>query len=229
MASTGDAFTAINEGIKKLRRGVGKGMRNQACEKTPSVYVYKLTTDNGGAPATYRGLLSLAICKPKIRAKAEVGDWLIGIAGKSLRPGAALIYVAQVTQVLEGGSYYSDRRFSKRPDAVYEWRRERLRIKSNARFHDTDDTLRDVGSEPLYRAARVLLSDKYRYFGKLASDWYASISPHAHSSALGIGRAHRVNHSDEDYDAWMKVIRATLRKPQLSARPIEAADATCRH
>jgi hypothetical protein len=204
-------------------------MRNQARETSPSVYVYKLTTDNGGAPATYRGLLSLAICKPKIRAKAEVGDWLIGIAGKSLRPGAALIYVARVTEVLEGGAYYSERRYSKRPDAVYEWRRERLRIKSNAKFHDANDTLRDVGSEPLYRAARVLLSDKYRYFGQFASDWYASISPHAHSSALRIGRAHRVNHSAEDYDAWMKVIKAAFRNPQPSARPIETADAICRH
>jgi len=60
-------------------------------KSTSRIYLYKLTTDNGGAPAVYRGRLSLAICKPRIRGKAEIGDWLVGVAGKGLRQGAPLI------------------------------------------------------------------------------------------------------------------------------------------
>jgi len=35
------------------------------------LYLYKLVADGGGAPCVWRTLLSLAICKPKIRYHAE--------------------------------------------------------------------------------------------------------------------------------------------------------------
>ncbi|HPY31129.1 MAG TPA: hypothetical protein PLT00_12660 [Verrucomicrobiota bacterium] len=47
----------------------------------PRIFVYKMTADNGGAPCLMNDLLSLAICKPKIRHKAKVGDWIIGLGG----------------------------------------------------------------------------------------------------------------------------------------------------
>ena len=40
-------------------------------KKPNKIYVYKMTADTGGAPCVYQGILSLAICKPKIRRKAE--------------------------------------------------------------------------------------------------------------------------------------------------------------
>lgn len=49
---------------------------------SPRASLYKLLTDNGGAPATSLRRLSIAICKPHIGAAAEVGDWIVGIAGK---------------------------------------------------------------------------------------------------------------------------------------------------
>lgn len=33
----------------------------------PDIYVYKMVADNGGAPCVTGNLLSLAICKPKIK------------------------------------------------------------------------------------------------------------------------------------------------------------------
>lgn len=36
------------------------------------VYIYKLTGDDGGAPCVCDGILSLAICKPAIRAVPSV-------------------------------------------------------------------------------------------------------------------------------------------------------------
>src|SRR5436309_3565884 len=70
------------------------------------VYVYKLTVDNGGAPCVTRRLLSLAICKPNIRARACPGDWIFGFGGKDL--GGRLLYIARVSERLENGSYYRD-------------------------------------------------------------------------------------------------------------------------
>jgi hypothetical protein len=48
----------------------------------PDIYVYKMVVDNGGAPCVTRKLLSLAICKPKIRKSAERGSLIFGFGGK---------------------------------------------------------------------------------------------------------------------------------------------------
>ena len=41
-------------------------------------FLYKLTTDNGGAPCVTPDLLTLAICKPKVRSAADLRDWIFG-------------------------------------------------------------------------------------------------------------------------------------------------------
>jgi len=196
---------------------------------TQRIYVYKLRTENGSAPAVFRSQLSLAICKPKIRATADVGDWIIGVAGKDLRPGAPLIYVAQVTDVIENGLYYLTKRYLRRPDNIYKWRNARLKLMPPPQVHDESDESRDIGTAPLYKGARVLLSQRYRYFGRSASDWYAGVSPVAHQLAQAVGRGHRVNHPDEDHLAWMKVIRAAMKKTQLRVKPIEFTKTSCKH
>ena len=195
----------------------------------PRLYVYKLTTDNGGAPAVYRNKLSLAICKPKIRATAEVGDRIVGVAGQGLLPSAPLVYIMQVTEVSEDGTYYAQTSSESRPDAVYQWKRNKLAWRPGSAFHRLEDTLRDVGEGPRYEVARVLLSNRYRYFGRAANPSYSAIAPLAHKMAQNIGRAYRVNHSDAVYDAWMKVIAAAFKKPQGRAAPLEAKEEPCRH
>jgi hypothetical protein len=68
------------------------------------LYVYKLTTDDGGAPCIDGAdLLSLAICKPFIRTTARKGDLIFGFAGKRLDRDNRLIYIARVTDVLTDG------------------------------------------------------------------------------------------------------------------------------
>jgi hypothetical protein len=72
-------------------------------------WVYKLTYDTGAAPHVRDGLLSLAICKPKIRLGAVPGDVIFGFGGRSRRAirGERLIYAAQVTSKLAApGEYY---------------------------------------------------------------------------------------------------------------------------
>lgn len=193
------------------------------------IYLYKLRTDNGSAPAVARGMLTLAICKPRIRATAEVGDWIVGVAARSLRAGAPLIYVAQVTEVLEDGQYYALSETKRRRDAIYEWKKGRLRMKPPPQVHDETDVLRDIGSAPRHGGARVLVSKKFRYFGETASAWYASVSPRAHSLAESVGRGHRVNHSESDYLELNRVIRAAMRKRQRQTQPIENRHVACRH
>ena len=67
----------------------------------PTIYFYKMTVDNGGAPYASEKLLSLAICKPMIRSTARERNWIFGFGGKNY--GEKLVYVAIVTERLENG------------------------------------------------------------------------------------------------------------------------------
>src|SRR5687768_1140857 len=83
------------------------------------LYVYKLETDNGGAPCPYRGVLSLALCKAAIRRTAQVGDLVFGFAANSLDRDNRLIYIQRITAVADDGEYYTAHEFSRRPDCIY--------------------------------------------------------------------------------------------------------------
>ena len=77
----------------------------------------KVVADTGGAPCIWRGTLSLAICKPKIRRTARKGDLIFEFGGKIY--GERLLYIAEVTEKPEVGDYYQAPRFAARPDCIY--------------------------------------------------------------------------------------------------------------
>lgn len=138
---------------------------NVEIQESEKIYVYKLITDNGGAPCVYNGLLSLSICKPAIRLNAQKCDWIIGFGGKSVPElQKRLIYIAQVTDVLENGDYYSSNKYRDRPDCIY--RRDGSGYVSvDNQFHDENELPHDLGNAPNYDRARNLLSHRFVYFG----------------------------------------------------------------
>ena len=80
------------------------------------IFRYILQHDTGMAPCIDRGLLSLATCKPKIRAGARVGEWVIGFR-PSPAPRGLVVWAGRVAQSLEVGDY--ERKYRGRSDAVY--------------------------------------------------------------------------------------------------------------
>lgn len=116
--------------------------------------MYKMVADNGGAPCVWRGLLSLALCKPKIRKSGDVGVLVFGFGGKVY--DERLIYVAEITSTPDPGKYYRKREFAKRPDCIYRQVGGTVRRKARARYHNqSDERERDVGSR--FEKAHVLL------------------------------------------------------------------------
>ncbi|GHT41965.1 hypothetical protein AGMMS49965_12630 [Bacteroidia bacterium] len=85
------------------------------------IRTYKMTHATGYAPNFEGGVLTLAICKPGIREKAEVGEWIAGFT--STRPEAGstklgeekLVYLAQITKKLTFDEYW-EQYPEKRPD-----------------------------------------------------------------------------------------------------------------
>ncbi|MGI4827780.1 MAG: hypothetical protein ACRYFU_06270 [Janthinobacterium lividum] len=169
-------------------------------------YVYKLTSDRGGAPCApppcdgQIPLLTLSICKPAIRRTAGVGDRLLGITSRALAqregyPLHAVIYAARVTGTLDFGSYYEpEGAYRQRPDCIYQLDPEdgTLRHTGATRLHAEPAYLaRDVGREPHFRNARTLLCEEFRYFGAEAVVIPARFPLLLHM-AEAIGQGHRV-------------------------------------
>ena len=69
------------------------------------IYSYVLRYDDGVAPNPYGGVCTLAICKPVIRKKAQVGDWVIGTGSFELGLGDTLVYAMKITEVLSFKEY----------------------------------------------------------------------------------------------------------------------------
>lgn len=157
-------------------------------------YFYKLVTDNGGAPCVWRQLLSLAICKPKIRSTAQKGDLIFGFAANNLGKENRLIYVAKVTDRLVGGQYYTTHKYHKRPDCIYRLRKGRFIRHLKAKYHDNPRSIvRDLGRPPGYRSSTVILSNDFRYFGKNAVR-YEDMFPLTRAALKKLKQGHRVNH-----------------------------------
>ena len=184
----------------------------------PDIYVYKMITDNGGAPCVRRGLLSLAICKPKIRSTAEVGSLIFGFGAKHY--GERLIYIAEVTSKPDVGDYYREARYASRPDCIYREVNGQAERKAAARYHSqTDERKRDVGKE--FENAFVLLSDDFRYLGHRGTADYKRDYPAIRECVENLKQGHRRFHSDGLRDellrlkrsTWRQYARMTIRRP----------------
>jgi hypothetical protein len=160
----------------------------------PDIFIYKMVADSGGAPCVFRNLLSLAICKPKIRKSANKGALIFGFGGKDYEE--RLIYIARVTDKLEGRDYYQRRKYARRPDCIYRADGNSAVRKASARYHVTsDERKKDVG--PHFENASVLLSKDFRYLGKRGTSDYKHQRKYEKLRMLiaGLKRGHRRYHS----------------------------------
>lgn len=174
----------------------------------PEIYVYKMVTDNGGAPYVARGLLSLAICKPKIRSTAEPGALIFGFGAKHY--GERLIYIAEVTEKPDVGDYYRKAEYAPRPDCIYHEVNGRAERKASARYHaQTDERKRDVGMN--FEKAFVLLSDDFRYLGHRGTADYKRDYPAIKNCVENLKQGHRRFHEEALRDELLRLKRSTWR------------------
>lgn len=157
------------------------------------LFSYKLTRDCGFAPNPFWGYLTLATCKPKIRAHKKLGDWIAGFTSKQLGYSgidhAKLIYLMNVTEILPLAEYYRDQRFKNKipagptqaavhraGDNIYrplsEWAHESDDFERlENRNHDEKDKKKDISGK------NVLISNHFFYFGKNALEIPDNVSP----------------------------------------------------
>jgi len=157
-------------------------------------FVYKCTVDDGGAPCSDDGLLTLTICKPNIRRTAKEGDLIFAFGSNNESPANRLVYIAEVSRLVPGGKYFEDDEFKPRQDCIYERVDGRLQQRSNAKFHDDEKArISELGAEPSYPNAIAIVAKDFRYFGKRGmADWKAD-APKLCELLDRLQQNHRVN------------------------------------
>lgn len=187
-----------------------------------NIFFYKLTADTGAAPCVEHGLLSLAICKPKIRRRAKCGDLIFGFAANSLNRDNRLIYIAAIGENLSDGSYYRSKRFARRRDCIYRLSGNNFVRRRGALYHDRPtDLVHDLGKPPHYPNRNVLLSNEFRYFGGGGDGTYKIRYPLIKRAVERLGQGHRVNLPQElrhallalKKEIWESTARRVLGKP----------------
>ncbi|MGR9209405.1 Nmad2 family putative nucleotide modification protein (plasmid) [Rhizobium leguminosarum] len=165
-----------------------------------AVYIYVVARDFGFAPNPFHGVCTLATCKPVVRRKAKIGDWVIGMGGAKLDAVGRCIFAMQVTATMSFDEYWTDPRFrDKRPvrngsrvmmlgDNIYhqedgDWRQ----LDSHHSRPDGSPDLHNVGTDT--GTDRVLISEKFFYFGSSAPEVPKAILDEIQYTNL---RGHRV-------------------------------------
>ena len=144
-----------------------------------TLHSYIVARDFGFAPNPYFGYCTLATCKPRIRAAAKVGDWVLG-TGARTKYGMAgrIVYLMRVDEALTFNEYWEDDRFQvKKPlpngslkqlygDNIYHQGTDGAWVQSFSHHSlpNGDPNLENLVSDT--HVDRVLISEDFVYFGK---------------------------------------------------------------
>lgn len=195
-------------------------MANPALQLQMKLFSYVVARDYGFAPNPFYGWCTLATCKPRIRASAAVGDWVIGTGAKG-KYGLVghLVFAISVEERCDFDAYWNDPRFSfKKPvlngslkqiygDNIYH--RERGRWKQEDSHHSY------AGGRPnRHNIARdtsvncVLISSRFVYFGGSAPAIPKRFRPYEPTGEdiCCPGQGHRVLSSKlaEAFESWLE-------------------------
>ena len=146
------------------------------------IYSYVLRIDDGAAPNPFGGICTLTICKPIIRRKSSIGDWVIGTGSKNVRLSDCethdffncLVYAMKITEKMYLKKYdewckenmpikipqfYSNNIIEQRGDCIYDFS-EGVPPKVRKSVHTEKNRPKDVSGK------YSLLSNHFYYFGE---------------------------------------------------------------
>jgi len=148
------------------------------------LYSYVLRFDDGAAPNPFWETCTLTICKPAIRRKAQIGDWVIGTGSKNAKCNDgnvhdfsdSIVYAMKISDIKTLKDYDKYCKLSlpkKNPnwrttdwrlrmgDCIYDYSKE-LKPSIRKSVHNEGNRKRDLSG------LNALLSDNFYYFGEEA-------------------------------------------------------------
>lgn len=186
-----------------------------------TLYSYVVRWDHGFAPNPFYEFCTLATCAPKIRARAKLGDYVLGTGSASRGHGGRAVFLMKVTEQSTFDAYWRDPRFQQKVpvmngslkqrfgDNIYHRRRPGDSwIQADSRHSQLDavanelNIQRDTGTTD-----RVLLSEDFTYWGSDAPVIPARLSKFVHKA-----RSYKSSFSEKDiarFVAWVESLRQT--------------------
>jgi hypothetical protein len=145
------------------------------------IYIYVVDRDFGFAPNPFHGYCSLATCKPGIRKKAEVNDWVIGMGGSRLEATGRCIFAMCITEKITFNKYWESPTYlDKKPirngsrkmmvgDNIYHLDEEKKEwFQADSHHSNSDGSVNQCNLVRDTTSDKVLLSQHFFYFGREA-------------------------------------------------------------
>ena len=186
------------------------------------LYSYVVAYDSGFAPNPFNDFCTLATCKPEIRKRANIGDWVIGTGSnrQGVRRGGFLVYAMRVEEALLFEKYWDDRRFlKKRPNLVGSYRMacgDNIyspkpdgsgwnQLKSYHSQNDGSPSQKHIKRDTSVN--RVLVSKEFVYFGAEGPEILKSLQ---YAGVILKGRNYKKITDDKtiaNFEAWFAELR----------------------
>ena len=193
------------------------------------LFSYCVRYDDGGAPNPFWGICTLVICKPAIRRKANIGDWVVGLGSANSPIGNISKYVVYAMRVTDKMTLRDYDGFCKghcqnKIPQLRSQKEKRLRYgdciydysdgeppKQRWGIHKEENMQRDLGGE------FALLSAHFYYFGDKPVSLPKNLHPIIHNT-----QGHK-SHANQPYEnefiSWISGSSYELNKlygnPQL--------------
>lgn len=144
-----------------------------------TVFSYVIEHDLGFAPNPFHGVCTLACCKPQIRKKAELGDYVLGTGATRPKLRGHLTFWMRVDEITNFDKYWKDSRFHrKKPvmsgtthlrygDNIYHLDGGK-KFRQEDSFHSREDGSTSVGDlkRDTGTTDKVLIGHNFAYWGK---------------------------------------------------------------
>lgn len=187
------------------------------------LFSYVVARDFGFAPNPFHGVCTLATCKPRIRAKAEVGDWIVGTGSKRYLLHKQIVYAMQISEILTFAEYWQNDRFiRKRPylsgslkqaygDNIYHRDPATgLWLQENSHHSLSDGTPNQANIMRDTHSPRVLVGEEFYYWGSAGPT-----IPDKFSDTCLSGQGHRCNFPSSFVNSLIDWIRSMGQKGYL--------------
>ncbi|MET4602078.1 hypothetical protein ABIB90_001545 [Bradyrhizobium sp. JR4.1] len=141
------------------------------------LYSYVVARDFGFAPNPFMNVCTLATCKPKIRANAQVGDWIVGTGTAKRKRSGRLVFALVVSETMTFNEYWNDPRFQcKKPnlrgskkqafgDNIYHKLPGKPWQQVNSHHSFSDGTCNPANVKNDTQANRILVAHDFTYWG----------------------------------------------------------------
>ena len=176
-----------------------------------TIFSYVVEHDLGFAPNPFHGVCTLACCKPRIRKKAQLGDYVLGLGAVKPKLQGHITFWMRVDEILTFDEYWSDTRFRrKKPilagttylrygDNIYHRDGEEVFHQEDS-FHSLEggnlsagDLRRDTGT-----TEKVLIGREFAYWGRSGVKL-----PNQLKCFVISGPGHKSNFSEEETERFM--------------------------